>query len=110
MPNAQTVEQLLRSRLPRSLDAWRERLDLELADSGRTTNLAVVRLSAPTATAPVLRAADLERAQSALHVSVRRYLGGADYVVELTEYAHQNRLALEGHLDVTARSYRLTAI
>lgn len=106
MPNTQTVEALLASRLTRSLDAWRERLDRQLREHG-TGSLTLLRISRHD---DAISEAELAQMEKTLPIRLLWHIGGAHYVAKLTDPGHQTQLALEGHLDVQAGEYRLTAI
>jgi hypothetical protein len=108
MPDAAKIRALLLTRYPRSMDAWRERIDVELPSPALDVPV-VARVERDDST--VLDLPETATAvQRALRIKFLRHLGGREYIVHLNDYEDQNRLALEGHLKVSRGGYRLTAI
>lgn len=110
MPDATKVHDLIAARYPRSMDAWRERLDAGL-DHNTTMVPIVVRIERGDDHG---RYANLDErddlTERVLQVRILRHLGDSTYIVYLLDHADQNQLALEGHLAVTRGGHRITAV
>lgn len=120
MPSSDTVRNLLTARYPHSLSAWAERLRADVAEKAAgaipATVPVLVRLTAvqapgePQALGWLSRPGARAEAETALAVKVLRHLGGDEFLVCLRDMEDQNRLSLDGHLDVTRGGFRLIAL
>lgn len=110
MPDATKVRDLIAARYPRSMDAWRERLDAEL-DRNTTMAPVVVRIERGDDHG---RYANLDErddlTERVLRVQIVRHLGDSTYIVYLLDHVDQNQLALQGHLAMVRGGYRITAV
>lgn len=116
MPNAETVRTLLEARFPRSMDAWRERLERALYDGAHKQPILVRIIPSDASKSRLIgvrwiaRPDVQEQAAAALDVQILRYLGCDEFIIALRADGQENQLSLYGHLDVACGEFRMIAI